>query len=175
MYSIWSSSDTWTLSIRTWFIIHQQSCFRMFISSNDYSLYCQMETSGSRHGYGYGCDPLGRSYIRCTEVIHHTLLLIITLIIRCHPQCNILLCWYYPDQCCIRVFISRELCCLYDGNEPCGVLITGKYAHMHSLLIFSLIKISISSSWGKIKLFSFVLFSKITLPLTVFPHSAGYK
>lgn len=36
-----------------------------------------METSGRKYGYGCGggCDPLGRSHIRHTEVIHHTLLL----------------------------------------------------------------------------------------------------
>lgn len=41
-----------------------------------------METSGTRYGYGCGggCDPLGRSHIRHTKVIHHTLLLIIALI-----------------------------------------------------------------------------------------------
>lgn len=99
-------------------------------------------------------------------------------------------CWQHPAQRCRCVFISGELCCLYDENKPCVVLITGQCAHMNiwTHYHFSLRMKYFFSSLPEIKLNVlchicfhpikskfFSLPGRIPLAFTVFPNTAGYK
>ncbi len=74
-------------------------------------------------------------------------------------------CWQHPAQCCGWVFISGELCCLYDENKPCVVLITGQCAHMNTWThyhFFFLRTKYLFSSWPEIKL---------NVDCRMFPHN----